>query len=368
MTLSRRNLLGWLAAVPAMSLSVSALSVMATGCSQRQGDLLLGGGRFMNPDGSGQRYVLALVDLQQQQTDLIDLDFFPHGIHWHPDAPDRLAVFEKKGPHAAEVDLGARRLSRKIDARPGRYFYGHGAYSADNQQLFSTETRLDGLEGVIAVRDADSLAYLGEFPSYGKEPHECTLIDNGKTLVITNAGGPIGGAIPCVCYVDVASQQLLERVVLTRTDLNTGHVAIAEDGSLVVVSAPRTGMSLRANGGVSIRPQGLPMASMTQPEAIVKRMTGEALSVAIANGMALVTHPDADLVTFWSIAEQRMVHSLTLVRPRGVTLTKDGRYFLVTYDRVPKILKIAVADVFATPEVVVASTYVSGSHLFAWPA
>tara|TARA_R110001583_G_scaffold4696_13_gene26783 strand:- start:1328 stop:2437 length:1110 start_codon:yes stop_codon:yes gene_type:complete len=367
MTVSRRTLLGWLATtVPATSLSMAAL--LTTGCSQRNGTLLLGGGRFVQPDGSGQRHVVAVVDIQRQQTDLIDLDFYPHGIHWHPESPNRLAVFEKKGPHACELDLVSRQLTRVIESQPGRYFYGHGVYSADNQLLFSTETRLDGLDGVMAVRDANSLAYLGEFPSFGKEPHECKLIDSGKTLVITNAGGPLDGAAPCVSFVDVASQQLLERVLLTREDINTGHVAIADDGSLVVVSAPRTGMSVKDNGGVSIRPQGLPMLSMTSPQAIVDHMTGEALSVVIDNrsGVALVTHPDADMITFWSIAEQKMVHSLALARPRGTTLTTDGRYFLVSYDRVPKILRIATADVVATPEMVVDSAYISGSHLFNW--
>ena len=52
MTVSRRTLLGWLATtVPATSLSMAAL--LTTGCSQRNGTLLLGGGRFVQPDANG---------------------------------------------------------------------------------------------------------------------------------------------------------------------------------------------------------------------------------------------------------------------------------------------------------------------------
>jgi uncharacterized protein len=325
---------------------------------------LLGGGQFQ--DGTGHmRYVLSCLNLATGKADLLDMDFLPHGIHWHAQQPMRLAVFEKKGPHACEVDLQRMLVSREIPLISGRYFYGHGCYSADNRLLFSTETWLDGKDGVIAVRDADSLEYLGEFPSFGKEPHECKLIDNGRVLVITNAGGVKGDAAPCVTWVDVQTRQLLQRSELTDAGLNTGHIAIAADGSLVVVSAPRTGLDASAHGGVSIQPRGQALLSMAAPLEVVRDMRGEALSVCIddASGRVLVTHPDANMVTLWSIRDRHFLARLDLPRPRGVCLSGDGQGFLVSCGTLPGVLRVPVDH----PEhnaVVVENSWITGSHLY----
>ncbi|MGI8724305.1 MAG: DUF1513 domain-containing protein, partial [Methyloceanibacter sp.] len=39
--------------------------------------------------------------------------------------------------------------------------------------------------GIIGVRDAtDGYKQIGEFPSYGLEPHDVALLGDGRTLVI----------------------------------------------------------------------------------------------------------------------------------------------------------------------------------------
>lgn len=61
---------------------------------------------------------------------------------------------------------------------------------------------------------------------------------------VDSAGDP-----PSVTYIDVASHRLLDRVPLTDARLDTGHLGIAQDRSLVVVSAPRAGPSTAERGG-----------------------------------------------------------------------------------------------------------------------
>ena len=371
-----------------LSLGGAAVSGLTLGaCSQGKSsapaNLILGGGRYQDLDTGRVAHVFSIVDLDTQAVDLIDVDFLPHGIHLHPTEPHRLAVFEKKGPHAALVDLEARRVLRPLRTDTRRYFYGHGAYSADGKQLFATETVLDDLRGVLVVRDAESDAVLGTFPSYGLEPHEVKLIDGGRTLVVTNGGGQIGAgddAAPNVAYIDAASERLLERVPLTDTRINTGHAAVARDGALVVVSAPRSGLAATETGGVSIRPAGGGMQTLREPRAITARMQGEALSVAIAeadaqmgtevasarDGIAAVTHPDGDLVTFWSTRTRALLHSIELARPRGVTLTADGEAFVISYGQEASLLRVSVQELRPLEGSVVPNTYISGSHLYNW--
>ena len=50
------------------------------------------------------------------------------------------------------------------------------------------------------------------------------------------------GAPPAVCYIDLQSERLLERVELASPRFNTGHLTVTTAGDLAVVSAPRDGL------------------------------------------------------------------------------------------------------------------------------
>ncbi|WP_221798837.1 DUF1513 domain-containing protein [Oceanobacter mangrovi] len=364
-------------AAAAMGLPGLALN----GCSVNASDRILGGGKYLDANTGQLRYVLSVVDLATQKSQQLAMSFLPHGIDWHPQMPDRLVVFEKKGPHACEVDLNAMAISRQIATVPERHFYGHGVYAADNSVIYNTETWLDQRDGVIAVRDAATLEYLGEFPSYGKEPHECKLIQGGAVLAITNAGGGLGGEQPSVTFVDVKTRRLLERIELTNDKLNTGHLEIEEDGSLVVLSAPRIGLEQGGLGGVSLMPDGEAMQSVQQPLDVVGRMFGEALSLVThqPTGVTLVTHPDGNMITLWDLHQRRLLNAYPLETPRGVTLSADQAVFIVSFGRNPAFLKIPT-QVAARDRLlgqtagewqrgaVVPGTWISGSHLFNWSA
>ena len=333
-------------------------------------NIILGGGKFSTPDKPEQaQFALSIVNLKLQRHQLVEIDFLAHGIILDPGDNHRLIMFEKIGPGACEVDLKSMQLTRKIIPADGRYFYGHGAFSLDRKYLYSTETYLDTQKGVIAIRDARSFELLGEFPTFGANPHECQLIDEGKVMVVTNGGGTLDSdAVPSVTYVDVNSHQLLEKVLLTNSRVNTGHMGLTKEGSLVVISAPRKGLSKRDLGGVSIKPIDGVMKSIGQPNSIVKRMKGEALSVAIheESGIAAVTHPDGNMVTFWSINDRQLVKALAFPKPRGVALTKDEKYFILSYGQYANVTLIATNNLKASPNIDIPATYITGSHIYNW--
>ncbi|WP_101759666.1 DUF1513 domain-containing protein [Oceanicoccus sp. KOV_DT_Chl] len=107
---------------------------------------------------------------------------------------------------------------------------------------------------------------------------------------------------------------------------------------------------------------------MTEPPAITARMQGEALSVAIhsANGIAAVTHPDGGMVTFWTIAGRKLLKVIDLPSPRGVELTVDQQYFLVSYGLEANVVQVSVDDLEIDKASTIFKSYITGSHIYNW--
>jgi hypothetical protein len=267
------------------------------------------------------------------------------------------------------VDLKAARVVRPITTPPSRAFYGHGAFSRDGTVLFATENRLETKDGLISVRDAKTFQELAEFPTYGKSPHDCHLIDEGKTLVITNGGGPLEDEAgrPSVTFVETASNKLLERLVIENPRLNAGHLALTRNRDVVAVSAPREGLPTTDRGGVTMRSGQGRFATVSKPEDVLARMIGESLSVCIdePSSVVAVTNPDGNIVTFWDLKSDAFLKKLDLVTPRGLTKTLDGEQIVLSYGTGtlafidPKRLETSPVPGFGPAPV-------TGSHLFTW--
>lgn len=359
----------------ASSSVVALLPNILTGCSRDSfmdvsSNIVMGGGKYADPNELTKvNYALSIINLTMKKKKLIPINFLAHGVIIDPKNYFRAILFEKIGPGACEIDLHSMKMTNIITTNNEKYFYGHGAFSIDAKYIFCTETYLNNKKGIIAIRDADTMQYLGEFPTYGDNPHECKLTDNGKTMVVTNAGSSIGGNImPSVTYIDMASQQLKERVLLTNKRLNTGHMAIGNNGSLVVASAPREGLSKTDLGGVSIRPTNLNMQSISLPSDIVNSMKGEALSVIIHNkkDIAAVTHPDGNMVTFWSVKDRTLLNHIKIEKPRGVTLTNNEKTFLISYGQDTNLISIDVDSMTVNSNALMKYTYLTGSHIYNW--
>ncbi|MFS8064869.1 MAG: DUF1513 domain-containing protein [Byssovorax sp.] len=333
---------------------------------------LVGGTRYVDPATQSVRYCLDLLDLDADAAEplRIPLGFLAHGFALHPARPEAV-LLEKRGPGAVYVDLARREVLRPIAPLPGHHFYGHGAFSRDAGALFAVETELASNEGVISVRDPSSFAVVDTFPTFGKAPHDCLLIEDGRTLAVTNGGGPTGaGATPCVSFVDVASRRLLEKLEVSDPRINAGHVAVTKDRAFVLASAPRDGLPEAALGGVSVRRKGGPLLYATQPAAATGRMIGESLSVCIHEGTrtALVTHPYGGLITFWNLDTGALFAAFDLPHARGVTLTLDERYFAVSYGLSAGLLLIETAPLRPVLERDPGARRFSGSHVYAWSA
>ena len=297
------------------------------------------------------------------------MDFLAHGIIIDPNNKERLLVFEKNGPSAAEINLSLHKVSKKLAPSKDKHFYGHGTFNQAGDTLYCTETNLNNQKGALFIRDARNFNVRGAIPTFGENPHECKLIDDGATLVVTHAGSVNNTKTgPSITYIDVASKKLKERISLANEPLTTAHIGIANDGSLVVASAPGEGLEKTHTGSVSIRSGNQPMLPMTQPEVVINQMNGEALSVIVDNKrrIAAVTHPKGNMVTFWSIDKRELLKAMSVPKPGGVTLSLDEKSFIVSYGVNTSIILINTKDLNASTDSIFQPTYLSGSHIYNW--
>ena len=363
MTFNRRHFL-----LAGLSSFITTPFLFVSGsASASYGDIVVGGGMYKDLNTNKIHYLLGYVDLGKYITKQISLNFLPHGIALDPNNSNRLFAFEKIGPGACVVDLENFILEQYIDPLNGCFFYGHGMPSKDGLVTFQTETDTITRKGFIPIRDTKTLKVLDQFPSFGEKPHDCHLIENGKVMAITNGGSVIGSVQekPSVTFVDISSRKLLEKIELDNHAFNTGHLAY-QDGDLVVVSAPREGLSKMNLGAVSIRKKNNSIKTMTNPETITSKIFGEALSVAIEpkQRIAAVTHPTGNLVTFWSIENNSLLNALSLPHARGVVLNTDGKSFIITYGKEASLIKIDINTLMPITDSIIKSTFISGSHLY----
>ena len=175
--------------------------------------VVLGGGGFTLRNVQQSHLVRLDLDAPTLDPVCFSTGFLPHGFAFDPRDPRRVAAFEKKGPGACVMDVGNGVHERALEPGEGRQFYGHGAFSADGSLLYATESVLaEGGRGVLVVRDGRTLDVLGELSTHGFSPHDCALLEDGRTMVVANGGGAFGvrgSPLPCVTYIDVLSSKLL---------------------------------------------------------------------------------------------------------------------------------------------------------------
>lgn len=368
MTINFRRRL-WLKQALAFALSnaISPLNRSLASQSQNIDDMIFGGGRYQTSHNAPFQYVLSKVQPQIGNIKTIATPFFPHGFALSRNAI--AYVFEKIGKGAGVVNLRTMEWLETIPSISGRLFYGHGACHHDKNLLFSTET-LANEQGAIGVRDSNTLQYLGDFPTFGANPHDCHLIDNGKVLLVTNGGGDQTSHLtPSICYIDVNSQKLLDRIEMSDHRFNTGHTVHVKNHNAIVVSAPRKGWGVDHLGAISVVNQNNKLQVINEPSHIVQNMYGEALSVALISDkdLFIVTHPTPGMVTIWQLSTNKLLKKLDLPHARGVVLTTNRQAVWISHDSQAHLTRINLKNLEIEADSKIINTFITGSHLVNWP-
>lgn len=333
--------------------------------------VLVGGTRYGDPTTLEVRFCFDILDLDSgaAEPSRIPLDFLAHGFAPHPIRRREAALLEKRGPGGAYVDLADRVALRPIVPLPNHHFYGHGAFTASGDALLAVETSLTSNDGVISVRDPDRFEVIDRFPTYGMAPHDCTLIDDGKTLAITNGGGRFGtDALANVAFVDVATRKLLDKHEVSDPNVNAGHIALGKNREITLVSAPRDGLAEDALGGVSLRLRGGALKRAAEPSQVMSRMKGESLSICIHDETrtAVATHPYGNFISFWNLDTGALFAAFDVPNPRGVTLTLDRKRFALSFGPAGNLMFIDTRPLKPIPDANPTARRFGGSHIYTW--
>ncbi|RKZ67732.1 MAG: hypothetical protein DRQ44_05325 [Gammaproteobacteria bacterium] len=334
-------------------------------------DILLAGGRI--EDENKQQNLLVIINLTQREKKLIETPFLPHGIYIHPGNKYRVFCFEKNADKACEIDLQTQRVTRSLQAEQGHVFSGHASFSHDGKSIYCIESNTANFQGSITVRNTETFAISHQLPTLGLSPHDCQL-SKDNILTVSNTGKSESGFhLPSLVSIDIATEKLIERIKLdtddlVHADLNCGHFKISDTNDLVIASAPISTKTQVLSGGVSIRKYNEPISTMKEPEVVIKRMTGEALSIEInqQQSIAAITHPAANLLTFWSIKDKKIIKAIGFENPRGLSQTLDKKYFIVSYGEQPAMAKISTNDLEPQVDSIVRPTLASGEHIINW--
>lgn len=368
MPLNRRNFL------KAISASLIGSSIVA--CTHKKffnpdEDILLAGGRLQ--DENKQQNLLAIINLTQREKRLIETPFLPHGIYIHPGNKYQVFCFEKNGSNACEIDLQTQRVVRSLQTEQGQVFSGHASFSHDGKSIYCIESNTVNLQGSITIRDTETFDINRQLPTLGLSPHDCQL-SKDNILTVSNTGRSESGFhMPSLVSIDMTTEKLTERTKLdtddsVQTKLNCGHFKITDTNDLVIASAPVNNENKALSGGVSIRRQNETVSTMKEPEVVIKRMTGEALGIEINQqlSIAAITHPEANLLSFWSIKDKKIIKAYGFENPRGLSQTLDEKYFIVSYGEQPAIAKISSKDLEPQADSIVQPTLASGEHMINW--
>ncbi len=267
-----------------------------------------------------------------------------HAAAAHPSAPLAVAFARRPGRFALVIDCALGAEIARLEAPQGRHFYGHGAFDASGDRLFTCENAYDSGEGVIGIWDVRAgFERMGEFASGGVGPHELVFDAQRGRVIVANGGiqtHPDSGRAklnlpimrPSLAYMDAADgsiRQIIEPPEALRLN-SLRHLALAPHG-LVAIAAQWQGDPAAAPPLLAFHragDEGLAFASAPLPEQA--RLNGYAGSVAFSGdgSRAAITGPRGGRLHLFDTESASFLTALAIPDVCGVAPHAEG--FLAT--------------------------------------
>ncbi|WFS22828.1 MULTISPECIES: DUF1513 domain-containing protein [Rhizobium] len=194
-------------------------------------------------DGS---FAVATVTERGEIVDRVALPARAHGMAFSKATGHTVAFARRPGTYAMIFDPLGKAEPIVIAAAEGRHFYGHGTFSPDGRLLYASENDFDNNRGVIGLYDArNRFSRIGEYQTFGTGPHDMTVSDDGRLIVVANGGietHPEFGRTklnldhmePSLTLIDAATGALVEKHGLPAeyAQVSTRHVDIDASGRI----------------------------------------------------------------------------------------------------------------------------------------
>lgn len=287
-------------------------------------------------DKSGEHYAAAFT-LKGDLVNQVRLPSRGHQVIAVPNRAGHAFVFARRpGNYLIEVDFNSGQLVQIEESEANQHFYGHGTLSRNGQILFTTENNFETQQGLVVVRDANTLDVLDKFDSGGIGPHELKLMPDGKTLVVANGGilthpeKPreklnLKSMKPNLSYLYLSDGQIINQVRTEIDQLSIRHLDVASNGKVVVgmqYQGPKNDLVPLV---FSHHGEG-ELVAMKASDNQWRKMNQYTASVAIdsINDLVAVTCPRGDMISFWRLSSGELIKSNRIADTAGVALTSGG--------------------------------------------
>lgn len=224
---------------------------------------------------------------------------FPHSIIRSPHNSASAVIAPREESLALVVDLANGKVLRRLELANGEYFYGHGFFEPKGTSIFLTGSDSAG-KGFFREFDSD-FNPIGDIDTFGESPHDCALIDGGKTIVVANTAWHSRGDFnlkksSSISYIDFASRKLVDQIKLPMGYLAFQHLVCLETGDLIAACDDYS-KNIQRHGGASL------------------------LAYRRRNGP----------LTVWSLKSMSAIRQkLDNRHPHGVTLTEASEFLVTT--------------------------------------
>ncbi|MDV4182634.1 DUF1513 domain-containing protein [Rhizobium brockwellii] len=294
-------------------------------------------------DGS---FAVATVTERGEIVDQVALPARAHGMAFSASTGKTVAFARRPGTYAMIFDPWNKSEPIVINSREDRHFYGHGAFSPDGRLLYASENDFDGNRGMIGLYDAtDRFTRIGEFETYGIGPHDMTVSDDGRLLIVANGGIEthpdfgrtklnLGEMQPSLALIDAATGALVEKHVLPAewAELSTRHVDL--DG------AGRIWFACQYEGHRKDLPplvghfaKGEDLSFIDLPEETTRRLANYVGAIAVnrSEGLVGITSPKGGASVTIDARTGKMLAETSLPDAAGIAPARSG-FAVSSYD------------------------------------
>ncbi|MBX5191709.1 DUF1513 domain-containing protein [Rhizobium sp. NZLR3b] len=294
-------------------------------------------------DGS---FAVATVTERGEVIDQVKLPARAHGMAFSAATGRTVAFARRPGTYAMIFDPRNKAEPIVISSREDRHFYGHGAFSADGRLLYASENDFDSNRGMIGLYDAtDRFTRIGEFETYGIGPHDMTVSDDGRLLIVANGGIEthpdfgrtklnLGEMQPSLVLIDAATGALVEKHVLPAewAELSTRHIDL-DDRGRIWFACQYEGHRKDLPPLVGHFTKGEDLTFIDLPEQTTRRLANYVGAIAVnrSEGLVGITSPKGGASVTLDARTGKVLAETSIPDAAGIAPAKSG-FAVSSYD------------------------------------
>ncbi|WHO73244.1 DUF1513 domain-containing protein [Rhizobium sp. BT03] len=291
-------------------------------------------------------FAIATVTERGEIIDRVALPARAHGMAFSAATGKTVAFARRPGTYAMIFDPWNKSEPIVISAREDRHFYGHGAFSPDGRLLYASENDFDGNRGMIGIYDASNrFTRIGEFETYGIGPHDMTVSDDGRLLIVANGGIEthpdfgrtklnLGEMQPSLVLVDAATGALIEKHVLPAqwAELSTRHVDLDDKGR-IWFACQYEGHRKDLPPLVGHFAKGEDLSFINLPEQTTRRLANYVGAIAVnrSEGIVGITSPKGGASVTIDARTGKVLAETSVPDAAGIAPAKSG-FAVSSYD------------------------------------